>query len=101
MPQSGGRILRIPQCCNARLSRHLAAARRIGKRLDRDADHLVLLALDLAQVDVLDRVVRLRQRNEPRGLSIFAVSMALTRSARFDRSPFTALTPAMSSCAAS
>ena len=39
----------------------LAAARRVGERLDRDADELVLVALDLAQVDVLHRVVRLAE----------------------------------------
>src|SRR6186713_1340347 len=40
----------------------LAAARRIGKRLDGDAAELVVVALDLAQVDVLHRVARRRDR---------------------------------------
>src|SRR6185369_8593508 len=40
-----------------RPSSHLAAARRVGKSLGGDADHLVLLADDLPQVDVLHRVV--------------------------------------------
>src|SRR5437660_1592765 len=43
----------------------LAAARRIGQVLDRDAYDLVLLAFDLAQVDVVDRVVALVQRKRP------------------------------------
>src|SRR4029077_7394950 len=43
-------------------SRHLAAARGIGERLHGDAGVLVLQALDLAQIDVLDRVVRLGER---------------------------------------
>src|SRR5260370_41775861 len=42
-------------------SRHLAAARRVGQRLVGDGDDLVFETDDLAQVDVLDRVVRLRQ----------------------------------------
>src|SRR5258706_13139163 len=36
---------------------HLAAAARVGERLGGDADHLVLLADHLPQVDVLHRVV--------------------------------------------
>ncbi len=51
-----------PRTADARPARdaqaELAAARRVGQALDRHADELVLLALDLAQVDVLDRVVR-------------------------------------------
>src|SRR5437660_1389577 len=43
----------------------LAAPRRIGQVLDRDADDLVLLAFDLAQVDVVDRVVRLGECQRP------------------------------------
>src|SRR5438105_1453925 len=39
---------------------HLAANGRIGKILERDADRLVLLAFDLAQIKILHRVVRLR-----------------------------------------
>src|SRR5258706_6242407 len=40
-----------------RASSHLAAAARVGERLGGDADHLVLLADHLAQVDVLHRIV--------------------------------------------
>src|SRR5438105_3110034 len=40
-------------------SRHPAAGAGIGQGLGGDADHLVLAVLDAAQVDVLDRVVRL------------------------------------------
>src|SRR4051812_6963162 len=36
---------------------HLAAAARVGERLGGDADHLVLLADDLPQVNVLHRIV--------------------------------------------
>src|SRR5258706_14196977 len=43
----------------------LAAAGRVGERLHRHADLLVLLAVDPAQVDVLHRVVGLRQRERP------------------------------------
>src|SRR6266567_139846 len=43
-------------------SRHLAAARGIGERLGGDAHVLVLEPLGLAQIDVLDRVVRLGER---------------------------------------
>src|SRR5512142_3326235 len=41
---------------------HPAAACRGGQALDGDAHHLVLLAVDLAQVDVLHRVVRFAHR---------------------------------------
>src|SRR6266446_10114108 len=41
---------------------HPAAARRIAQCLRRNADQIVLLAFDLAQVDVLHRVVGLGQR---------------------------------------
>src|SRR5690606_1385661 len=40
-----------------RFSSHFAAGARIGKLLDRDADHLVLAARDLAQVDVVNDLV--------------------------------------------
>src|SRR6185437_11471774 len=49
----------------ARVLLHPAAWRRIGERLDRDAFDPVLVADDLAQVDVLHRIVRLRQRERP------------------------------------
>jgi len=39
--------------------------------------------------------------SDPRGLSSFADSIAFTRSARLERSPLTALAPAIRSCAAS
>src|SRR5918997_556565 len=40
---------------------HLAAGAGVGQRLGRDADHHVLTALRLAQVDVLHRVVAGRE----------------------------------------
>src|ERR1043165_9297686 len=40
----------------------LAAARRIGERLHRDRAELVVVALDLAQVDILHRVAGGRER---------------------------------------
>src|SRR5450432_400881 len=40
-------------------ARHLAAARGIVQRFPRDADHLIGIAVDFAQIDVLDGVVRL------------------------------------------
>src|SRR5579872_4588670 len=43
------------------LRRHLAAGRRIGECLDRDADVAVFGALHLAQIEILHRVVRLGQ----------------------------------------
>src|SRR5690242_4776004 len=43
-------------------SSHAASLRRIGERLHRNAFVAILGADDLAQVDVLHRVVRLRQR---------------------------------------
>src|SRR5258708_21414278 len=43
--------------CRGRACSHLAAAARVGERLGGDADHLVLLADHLPQVDVLHRVV--------------------------------------------
>src|SRR5512146_2142157 len=42
---------------------HLAAARGVGERRDRDPDHLVLLSLDPAQVDVVHGVVRPGERH--------------------------------------
>src|SRR6266446_6768615 len=45
-----------------RLGSQLAAARRILERLPRDADHLIGVALDASQVDILNRVVRPRHR---------------------------------------
>src|SRR6188472_2881035 len=47
---------------NGRRDLHLAAGRRLRERLDGDAFELVLRSDDLAQVNVLHRVVRLRQR---------------------------------------
>src|SRR6185437_470166 len=46
-------------------SGHPAAARRVFQRFPCDADHLVRIALDAAQVDILDRIVRLRHRPGP------------------------------------
>src|SRR6266567_2382173 len=57
---SAGRHVARPRRILQR-SLELAAARRIGQVLDRDADDLVLLAFDLAQVDVMDGIVRLGQ----------------------------------------
>src|SRR5512133_1358319 len=44
---------------------HLAAERGVGEGRHRDADDLVLLPLHLAQVDVVDRVVRPREGHRP------------------------------------
>src|SRR3990170_165101 len=43
-------------------SRHVATARRVGQTLPGNADEFVLLADHLAQVEILDRVVRLGNR---------------------------------------
>src|SRR6478609_3295337 len=54
-----------PECDRQSARAELAATRGIGQRLDRDADDLVVLALDLAQIDVLHRVVCLGQHHRP------------------------------------
>src|SRR5687767_4286064 len=43
--------------CARRASGHLAASAGVGQRLRGNPDHLVVLVLDAAQVDVLHRVV--------------------------------------------
>src|SRR5687767_13818547 len=48
-----------PTCEARRASTHPAAGAGIGQRLGGDADHLVVLVLHAAQVDVLHRVVGL------------------------------------------
>src|SRR5258708_28830310 len=50
---------------NAPPSSHLAAGRRIGKGCRRDADIGVLAVADLAQINVLHRVLRGGERHRP------------------------------------
>src|SRR5438132_534445 len=76
------------RCGGSRL--HLAAVRGIVERFPCDADYLVGVAFDAAQIDILDRVLRLGHRPNPtRAVDLFllqrAVQSFLVPETAFDR----------------
>ena len=86
---------------DARLALELAAARRVGERLDGHALELVVVALDLAQVDVLHRVAGRRDRELAARTVDRDLRIAVVITSRLARSPFAAVRPAARICAAS